>query len=240
MAKRAGAQDDGDRQLALRVAFAAEGRARRGHFPPGGEGDERSAAKRGTRDRQKRSIAAVPIAPATAPATTFRMSLMPRQVSHRTRIGPFSPGNGSGAASRAPRRHAPLGRDGARVDRHDGTGAPPRARHLPRDQDGARPHPRGPELRCGGRHRRRAARGRLPGGGRACRRSAGGAPLPSLVRRQRGTPSRPRRGSIRRRQACAPPSSAPAIASNAARPRTGEMPAHSANDSAVVGPNTWR
>ena len=41
MAKRAGCRDDGDRQLALRVAFAAEGRGRR--HPPGGEGDELSA-----------------------------------------------------------------------------------------------------------------------------------------------------------------------------------------------------
>ena len=132
------------------------------------------------------------------------------------------------------------GKTAPRLDRHDGTGAPPRARHLPATrtapghtlgvQSSGAPSGIGDEQLAVGsleEEERVAAREE------ACRRrrsSAGGA----------GTPSRPRRGSILRRQACAPLSATPTIASNVARPRAAEMPAHSANDSAVVGPNTCR
>ena len=141
-----------------------------------------------------------------------------RHASQRTTIRPWTPGSGKDAASastasRAARERAPPG-----LDRHRRARAPPRADDLALDEERARPDARGPERAAaigvgdqelaiapleeevGVAAREEPCGRRGPGGGAERRLVA-------------------RRGSTRRRSACAPGSATVPSASNAARPR---------------------
>ena len=96
---------------------------------------------------------------------------MPRSTPGTGRAGVRLPADGDGALKPRQRQGARFrldsvalrpGEPAPRLDRHRVVRPPPRPADLAVDEDGAGPHPRGPERRRDGRRPERAARGRLP------------------------------------------------------------------------------
>ena len=142
-------------------------------------------------------------------------------------------------ALRARPSRVPRGEAAPRPDRDDRARATPRARHFARDEDGTGPHARCPELGASGRiaHEQLAVGSLEEEVGVAARQEPRRC-RPAIDRRAERLlvlgQDPPLAGGV-----CTGVSD-PASASNTAGPRGGLMPAHSANDSAVIGPKTWR